>query len=177
LQARSGRMKSTFMHDGLSTLGRSRCRARQLSLALDVAEFNAARLSCLQHYTCIFESPSQKRIGNDEDDNNVVAKLYHVVVYVGKTSLVSIEAANKSKKKRKPQERRQPIDLFLSLSACIYPGHTHVPAHPLVILCARRRLQEVGDICIWPSITASPRAPLTRYGSCRSVGPHVSSGR
>jgi hypothetical protein len=43
-------------------------------------------------------------------------------------------------------ERRQPMDLFPSLSACIYPCHTHIPSHPLEVLSARRRLQEAGSI-------------------------------
>jgi len=78
--------------------------------------------------------------------------------------------AHKNKKEAQAaSEHRQPMDLFPSLSACIYPCHTHIPSLPLVILCARRRLQEAGSVRIWPSVTAPPSAPLTRYWSSSPV--------
>jgi hypothetical protein len=68
MQARSGRMKSTFMHDGLSTLGRRRCRAR---LGRCRIQRSASFVSATLHMS--IEEPLGERIGYDDEYSNFVA--------------------------------------------------------------------------------------------------------
>lgn len=93
---------------------------------------------------------------NGKYNSHVACLIYTYMVAVPPASpnLAKI-IADQEHEEAQASERRQPMDLCLSLSACICPCHTHIPSHPLVVHPALRRLQEAECICIWP-------APLTR---------------